>query len=38
MKFKDWDHADIVKFSHLAMDALMEKTVEGMVTTLQPKE
>ena len=38
MKFKDWDLADIVKFPHLAMDALMEQNVEGMVTTLQPKE
>lgn len=38
MKFEDWDLADIVKFPHLTTDALMEWNVEGMVTTLQPKE
>jgi len=38
MKFEDWDLADTAKFPHLAIDALMEQHVEGMVTTVQPKE
>lgn len=38
MKFEDWDLADTVKFPHLATNALMEQSVEGMATMLQPKE
>jgi len=37
MKFEDWDLADIVKFPHLVMDELMDRKIEGMVTTLKPK-
>lgn len=38
MKFDNCDLADRTKFPHLATDALMVHMVEGMVTTLQPKE
>lgn len=38
MKFKHWDLANTVKFPHLMINALMEQSVEGRVTMLQPKE
>lgn len=38
MKFEDWDLADTTKFPHLGTGALMEQTVAGTVTTLQPNE
>lgn len=38
MKFDDCDLADRTKFPHLVTDALMDHTIEGMVTTLHPKE
>ena len=38
MKSSDCNVANWTKFPHLAMDALMDHTIEGMVTILQPKE
>jgi len=38
MKFDDCNLADRTKFTHLVTDALMDHMIEGMVTTLEPKE
>lgn len=38
MKFEYWDLADTDKFPHLVTNKLMKKSVEGAVTTLQPRK
>lgn len=38
MKFEDWDLTEVIKFPHLAKNALMEPKVQGTVTMLQPQE